>query len=380
MLKKRGNVWWYRFQFQGRLIRESAKTGSKTLAREAERQRRQELARAYNRIPRRRERMPMLSDAANEWLAGKTGLAPKSYRAYKDRLVPLKAAFGERLVCDISLADIASYQAARLAAGMSARTINYDILALRGILKAHGLWAELQDRVKNLRVNQDVGRAISPEDESKIIAACGASPTPAILPLFIVAVDTGLRAAELRALRCSDLSAQWAGPEMTTAEVRVGKSKTEAGAGRVVPLSARARAVLAGWLVRLPDRRGSDYIFPRHRVGIGGNARRPVVRVVDAAQPMQEWKNAWASVCRSAGVHYRWHDCRHTFISRLAESPDVSEGTIMALAGHVSKAMLARYSHIRVKAKQEAIAVLERNAAALPSLSTTRQASRGAVN
>jgi hypothetical protein len=35
------------------------------------------------------------------------------------------------------------------------------------------------------------------------------------------------------------------------------------------------------------------------------------------------------------------------FVSRLAENPAVSEQTIMALAGHVSKSMLARYSHIR---------------------------------
>ena len=65
------------------------------------------------------------------------------------------------------------------------------------------------------------------------------------------------------------------------------------------------------------------------------------------------------AVCRAAGVRYRWHDLRHTFISRLAENPVVSEQTIMALAGHVSKSMLARYSHIRQAAKQTAIDSLE---------------------
>jgi hypothetical protein len=40
----------------------------------------------------------------------------------------------------------------------------------------------------------------------------------------------------------------------------------------------------------------------------------------------------------------------------------VSEETIRALAGHVSKRMLERYSHnIRVQAKQAAIAALERD-------------------
>ena len=36
----------------------------------------------------------------------------------------------------------------------------------------------------------------------------------------------------------------------------------------------------------------------------------------------------------------------------------MSEQTIRALAGHVSKQMLERYSHIRTQAKQDAIAAL----------------------
>ena len=38
---KRG-IWWYRFRFGGRIVHESAKTASKTLARDAERQRRRD--------------------------------------------------------------------------------------------------------------------------------------------------------------------------------------------------------------------------------------------------------------------------------------------------------------------------------------------------
>ena len=40
---KRGGVWWYKFRFAGRMIRESAKTESKTVARSAEKQRTREL-------------------------------------------------------------------------------------------------------------------------------------------------------------------------------------------------------------------------------------------------------------------------------------------------------------------------------------------------
>src|ERR1700690_4470585 len=92
-----------------------------------------------------------------------------------------------------------------------------------------------------------------------------------------------------------------------------------------------------------------------------GNKRIPHFYNVDLARPIGEWKKAWKDACRLAGVNYRWHDLRHTFITRLAENPTVSEQTIMSLAGHVSRSMLQRYSHIRNQAKQAAIARLEQS-------------------
>ena len=43
MIYKRGNTWWYEFIFAGRRVRESAKTSRKTIAGEAERNRRLEM-------------------------------------------------------------------------------------------------------------------------------------------------------------------------------------------------------------------------------------------------------------------------------------------------------------------------------------------------
>jgi hypothetical protein len=45
---KRGGTYWFKFLFQGQVIRESAKTDSKTVAREAERARRRDLELGYN--------------------------------------------------------------------------------------------------------------------------------------------------------------------------------------------------------------------------------------------------------------------------------------------------------------------------------------------
>jgi len=54
-------------------------------------------------------------------------------------------------------------------------------------------------------------------------------------------------------------------------------------------------------------------------------------------------------------VKCRPHDLRHTFATQLAEN-GVPESTMLAFMGHMSRAMLERYSHIRNRAKREAVA------------------------
>jgi hypothetical protein len=62
-------------------------------------------------------------------------------------------------------------------------------------------------------------------------------------------------------------------------------------------------------------------------------------------------------------VKGRWHDNRHTLITELAES-GAGDETIMEIAGHVSRQMLSRYSHIRMQAKREALEEVGRRRAA----------------
>jgi integrase len=134
----------------------------------------------------------------------------------------------------------------------------------------------------------------------------------------------------------------------------------------------RSCRLLTLWLSRFPGAKPYSYAFPQYSAGLAGNARLALLHSVDLNRPIGAWKKAWKIACQSAGVRYRWHDCRHTFITRLAENPNVSEETIRALAGHVSKRMLERYSHVRLAAKEAAIADLERPASTL----TTREPAR----
>ena len=179
------------------------------------------------------------------------------------------------------------------------------------------------------------------------------------MTLVVLSLDTGLRRSELRGLRHRDLRLEWRDGIIASGWLTVARSKTAAGKGRAVPLTQRARGSLSLWLSRpeLGDAAAEHFVFPHHAVAASGE--RPTLYDVTPTRPMGDWKTAWRRTRRVAGVAVRWHDLRHTFITRLAENPNVSEQTIRSLAGHVSKAMLDRYSHVRNRAKEEAIRALE---------------------
>ncbi len=248
-VKRRGDFWHYKFRIGNQIIRESARTKSKPVAVAAERQRRRELELSFNKIPKR-ETLPLIKVAAKEWMESKKTLAPKSIVGYEQRVAVITKEFSNRLVCDITQKDFSNYQNKRRAAGKSARTINYEIGCLRGILKMYGLWGQLSDYVKSLREQREVGRAVSQADEKKLLDAAMKNSSPFIFPLLVVSIDTGLRASEIRALRHGDLKLTWVDGVLKEGFLIVPKSKTEAGKGRLVPFTQRVCSVLTVWLER----------------------------------------------------------------------------------------------------------------------------------
>src|SRR5262249_30623296 len=148
-------------------------------------------------------------------------------------------------------------------------------------------------------------------------------------------------------------------------EVVAGLSKTEAGTGRVVPLTQRACAALTLWLSRFPGAGPDSYVFPSHHVGFAGEGRKPHLWGIDLTRPMgrHSYKRAFQTARKRAQVDCRLYDARHTFITRLAEDANTSEETIRQLAGHVSPRMLSRYAHIRAAARRAAISRLQRQSA-----------------
>jgi integrase len=72
---------------------------------------------------------------------------------------------------------------------------------------------------------------------------------------------------------------------------------------------------------------------------------------------------------------FRFHDLRHQAITELAEG-GASDATMMSIAGHMSRAMLEHYSHVRMAAKREALGKLEGGLMVAPSKESARDEAR----
>jgi integrase len=348
-LYRRGDVWWYKFRFAGQMIRESSKSASKTVAKDAERVRRRELEESWNQI-KRRKLPPLFSLAAAGWLKTRTGIAPATERSYRLAISQLTRDFGKQLLCDISGDDLASFQTRRKRDGVSNRTVNLEMGVLRSILRRYRMWEAIAADVDFLKESASPGRALTHEEETALLDAASKSRCRSLYPVIMLAINTGMRASEIRGLT-------WAQVDFFANILAVGKSKTAAGTGRLIPLNPRAVTVLTHWRGLFPGAQPEHHVFPHEKYGLAGNDRKQCAYEVVPTEPMQRWKVAWESVRKTANVSCRFHDLRHTFISRLAES-QASDSTVMALAGHVSRAMMERYSHIRMEAKRKAVDTL----------------------
>ena len=338
---KRGGKWSYKFRFAGQLIRESTKSASESIAKRAERKRRQQLEEGFNGITRP-QRGQIFSVTAEKWLKTKQpDLAPRTIIIERMNLKHLNPFFGKNMLCDLTPDDVAIYQGERLQAGAAPKTVNLEIGTLRAILRKNRLWAGLQPDVRMLKVREEMGRAISHEEEGRLLEACSKSRSRSLYPAVVLALNTAMRLGEIRMLT-------WEQIDFAHKTLRVGRGKTLAGEGRVIPLNQRAYSTLELWRSNFPDALPEHFAFPQERYGQGGPYR------VNYREPILSWRVAWENAKGKAGVSCRFHDLRHTCISRLAESP-ASDQTIMSIAGHVSRRMLERYSHIRLEAKRQAL-------------------------
>ena len=162
-------------------------------------------------------------------------------------------------------------------------------------------------------------RRLDADEEQRLLAAADGSSRPWLGPAIIIAIETCLRQGELAGL-------VWERVKLAGPHPHVDLPKTKNDRPRRVPLSVRAQQAFAA-LKAQTDRSGK--VLP-----------------VDTARGII---HAFRDATRhQAFPDLRWHDLRHEAVSRLFELTDLRDNEIMAITGHLTPAMLARYTHLRV--------------------------------
>lgn len=347
------NTWYYEFIFAGRLVKESAKTTSKTVAMQAEHTRRRELEKGFNGVSdSRKERIRNIAELAADFLADYRVREPKSANFAQYAIGHVERLLGEQMAVDVTDKAVLKYQMDRLRENAAPKSINEEVgflLRILPVAQAGAIRAQLRTQKQlKLKSYRRVGKAYSPKEKADLIEAAKNAPrSRAVYLATMLGLHAGMRDKEIRTLT-------WAGLDLSNRMVTVGESKTDAGTGRTIPINADLHGAVVEYAKWYTEWFGiaqpNWYVFP---------FGKPLP--TDPTRPQTSLKTAWRNTRNRANVAGRFHD-RHTFVTDLAES-GAGDEVIRDMAGHVSKEMLKHYSHIRTLAKRRAVDALVRKPA-----------------
>lgn len=336
-LFKRGQVWWMRFTVNGRQARKSAETTNRKLAKRIYDKTLGEIAEGkwFERLPGEEK---TFREMMERYMTEHS--IPKKASAKRDQtsLVSLLPFFGDRMVTDIKPRSINEYKTLRRTQGVSACGINRELALMKhAFTLALKEWGWVEDNpVKKVSMEKEPpprDRWLTYDEEERLLPVA-----PAWLrQMIIFAVETGCRKGEMLSLR-------WNVVDLFGKVVTIDASKT--GEKRSIPLTDRALEVLK-------ERQNG-----RTKVrSIGGNLvfTYPEGQMVN----IDTLRGAFEKALGEAEVEkFRWHDLRHTFASRLAQS-GVEPYTVQRLMGHRSFTTTQRYAHHYVESLRRGIGSLE---------------------
>jgi len=281
----------------------------------------------------------------------------------------LEACFGDlydRELRSLSAFDVERFKSKRLKAGRKPATVNRDLDRIRSVYSRAVEWGFLTDHplkaVKRAKgADNSRVRYLSPEEEKRLRDALAAREaerrasrdrhnawhaargskghpqwpadayTDHLMPLVLLAMNTGLRRGELFGLSWSDVNLP--GKLLT---VTAGNAKSRK--ARHIPLNAEALDVLKRWK---KQGAGKGLVFP----GAGGGRLTNV-------------NKSWEGLVADAELaDFRFHDLRHHFASRLVMA-GIDLNTVRELLGHADIAMTLRYAHLAPDKLADAVAKL----------------------
>jgi integrase len=306
MIYKRGKFYWYKFMWNGTLVRESTKQGNDKVARSMESAHRTSLAKGEVGI---REKKPVptlkkfITDRVDPWAkATFEQNSPDTYiRWFRPgaRAICAYVPLATRPLNEITGEQFSAFAAHRQGQGLAVSTINSNLRVLRRVLGLAVEWGELVavPRMKRLRGERFRDRVVSQEEEARYLAHA----TEPLASIIGVLFDTGLRTDECFRLRWEAIT--WSSGRHGVFMVTYGKSSA---ARRRLPMTRRVRSVLEGrWLAAGKPQTG--YVWP-------GETRKGYIH----DETVRRWhlKTLEAAKVRP----FVLHSIRHTFMTRLGES------------------------------------------------------------
>ena len=165
-------------------------------------------------------------------------------------------------------------------------------------------------------------RRLSAGEEKRLLQAAQKSSRSWLTAAIVISIETCMRQSELAGLI-------WDRVKLAGEYPHVDLPKTKNDRPRRVPLSTKAVATFKS----LKPKGTAEEVGPKS-----------VLPVETARGIIHAFRDA---IEEKTFPDLRWHDLRHEAISRLFELTDLRENEIMAITGHLTPAMLARYTHLR---------------------------------
>jgi integrase len=310
------------------------------------------------------------TEAADRYSQGrKLELAEASQAKERQLLVKPRVFFGAMRPNKIKNEQLRGYRQWRAEQGVGPAIQNMEMGVIRRIFQRAKLWHTVSDGIRLLKEPKSIGQALSHEQAAWLMeVAASNSNWQNAYSASVLTMNTTMRGMEVKGLRWRDI-------DFKDESLKIRKSKTHAGV-RVIPMNSRAldeTRRIEQRALALKAGEPDHFVLPACEHGH-----------IDPTRPMKSWRTAWRALtdaikcpsceriqaptahCRnrrckadlknmkSSLAGLRFHDLRHHAITELAES-QASDATIMAIAGHVSRHMLERYSHVRQTAKRVAL-------------------------
>src|SRR5262249_11728844 len=165
-------VYWYKFMWQGKLIRESTKQGNDKIARQMESAHRTSLAKGEVGI-REKKAVPTFAEFVKRfepWAESVFASKPKTWLWYRNgmrRLLAFAPVAGIRLT-ELNGESVASYVAHRQSGGLEVSSINRELQVLRRILHLAVDWGaiDVAPKVRMIAGEKHRERVVTREEEA----------------------------------------------------------------------------------------------------------------------------------------------------------------------------------------------------------------------